>query len=131
MKRVRISALLLPVRDAIRLSNTFILECQNQSAKALRAENPILFFGGGRGARGRVATVKAKITTQQQSRFCRTMAQVETGGRMFLSCSPFPAGPQDGKNPAGQGDKVWRFFLCCACGRKNTTRPLTGWIGGA
>jgi len=55
----------------------------------------------------------------------------ENGAGCFLSCSPFSAGPQDGNNPAGQGFKVWRFFLCRACGRKNTTHPLTGWIGGA
>ena len=40
------------------------------------------------------------------------------GGRMFLSCSPFSAGPQDGKNPAGQEQKGGDFFCVAPAAEK-------------
>jgi len=46
----------------------------------------------------------------------------ENGGRMFLSCSPFSAGPQDGKNPACQGFKGGDFF----CGAPAAEKILPG-----
>jgi len=125
MKRVRISVLLSPVRDAIRLGNTFILESQNQSTKALRAENPILFFGGGRGARGRAATAKATIIATPAEPVLPYNGISENRGRMLLSCSPFSMGPQDGKNPAGQRFKGGDFFCVAPAAEKILPGPTT------
>jgi len=42
---------------------------------------------------------------------------------MFLSCSPFSAGPQDGENPAGQGFKGGDFFCVAPAAEKILPGP--------
>jgi len=58
------------------------------------------------------------------------MAQAKTGQDVLILFPVFARAAGRQKSSRSMV-KVWRFFLCCACGRKNTTRPLTGWIGGA
>ena len=77
---------------------------------------------------GRAAPQKLTITAHQWSRFCRIMKQTEAGNRIvFYPVPRFRRRNATAKIEPVNGLRVEIFSRTL---RKNTTRPLTGLIGG-